>query len=89
MGYLYLNELFESYVISIKELYHIVEDGKMIPRLEFEDILKETLILSHSETECLECHCPTSLPSAILRPWKLDPRMVGRLSPTFLLPASH
>jgi len=46
----------ESYIISINELYHIVEAGKMILRLDFELILKEILKLFYSETVCLECH---------------------------------
>jgi hypothetical protein len=61
----------------------------MIPKLDFEFILKEILKLFYSETECLECHRYTTLLSAMLRPRKQDPQMVGRLPPTCLLPASH
>jgi len=81
--------VFESYVISIKELYHIVEDGEMILRLDLEDILKGKLKLSYSETECLECHRSTDLLSAMLKLGKQDPRMVGKLPPTCMLSANH
>jgi len=51
----------ESYVISINELYHIVEAGKMIPKLDFELILKEIIKLFYSEAVCSVTATPVCL----------------------------